>query len=94
MELSRADASAISPQATCVFFDMYGPDRAAVREEMVELALRRLGPKVEGTLYRYAVAYALMSCDLYAAPDALREDDHYKWAVDPLNTDRYWHRMG
>jgi aminoglycoside phosphotransferase (APT) family kinase protein len=78
----------------CIFFDMYGPDRTTVRDEMVELALRRLGPEVEGTLYRYAMAYAFMSCDLYAAPHALREDDHYKWAVELLNTDRYWQRMG
>lgn len=74
----------------CVLYDMYGPNRVTVRDELVALAVERLGSHAESALYRYAMAYAFLSCDLYADPGGLREDDHYRWAVDLLNTERYW----
>ncbi|WP_437569616.1 aminoglycoside phosphotransferase family protein [Sorangium sp. So ce542] len=77
----------------CMFFDMVGPERSSVRDELIAVALRRVGAAAEGKLYRYAMAYALMSCDLYAGADGLRQDGHYRWAVDLLNTEPYWQRM-
>ncbi|WP_437607930.1 aminoglycoside phosphotransferase family protein [Sorangium sp. So ce834] len=77
----------------CMFFDMYGPERSSVRDELIAVALRRVGADAEGKFYRYAMAYALMSCDLYAGADGLRQDGHYRWAVDLLNTEPYWQRM-
>ena len=77
----------------CAFFDMYGPTAAQVRDELYALALSRVGRDVEGKLYRYAMAYALMSCDLYGGPEGLRADGHYQWAVSLLNTDTYWQRL-
>ncbi len=77
----------------CVLFDMYGPERSSVRDELVAVALRKVGAEAEGRLYRYAMAYALNSCDLYSGADGLRPDEHYRWAVDLLNTESYWQRM-
>ena len=77
----------------CVFFDMYGPTAAQVRDELYALAMSRVGREVEGKLYRYAMAYALMSCDLYHGPEGVRADGHYQWAVSLLNTDAYWQRL-
>ncbi|WP_437811574.1 aminoglycoside phosphotransferase family protein [Sorangium sp. So ce1078] len=77
----------------CMLFDMYGPERASVRDELIAVALRKVGADAEGRLYRYAMAYALMSCDLYAGAGGLRQDGHYRWAVDLLNTEPYWRRV-
>jgi hypothetical protein len=78
----------------CVLFDMYGPTATVVRDELYALAMARVGRAVEGKLYRYAMAYALMSCDLYHGPEGLRADGHYQWAVGLLNTEAYWRRLG
>ncbi|WP_437599254.1 aminoglycoside phosphotransferase family protein [Sorangium sp. So ce590] len=77
----------------CVLFDMYGPERSSVRDELIAVALRKVGADEEGKLYRYAMAYALMSCDLYSGAEGLRQDGHYRWAVDLLNTESCWQRM-
>jgi Ser/Thr protein kinase RdoA (MazF antagonist) len=72
------------------FFDMYGPERVQVRKEFLKDVQAVVGKENTGTLYRYLLAYSILSCDLYIAEERPQENGHYCWAVEILNDQEYW----
>ncbi len=78
----------------CSFFDMYGPRRDVIRDELIETAVSLHGEPSRKWLLAFMSSYALLSCDLYAGNEPLIENGHYAWARDLLNRDDYWKILG
>jgi len=73
------------------FYNMYGSDRVATRKELLETVVARHGRGVTPVLYRYLLAFAILSCDLYPETTcSIRDTGHYQWAIEILRDGDYW----
>ena len=72
------------------FYKMYDPDRKRIREQMLGRILRRLTEEERAGFFRFLLAHAILTCDLYAQSPDPRQDDHFRWAAEIVSEDRYW----
>jgi len=72
------------------FYKMYDPDRKRIREQMLGRILRRLTEEERAGFFRFLLAHAILTCDLYAQGPDPRQDDHFRWAAEIVSEGRYW----
>jgi hypothetical protein len=92
--LTMEGDSAFDLASACIYYDMYGPERVAIRDRLLEAAANRSTSANEKLLTAYMLTVALVTCDIYPEPNlATREGGHYQWAADILQDERYWGRV-
>jgi hypothetical protein len=76
------------------FYRMYDPRRSSIRHALLARVEALLLPADVSKLYRYLAAHAVLTCDLYVAESDPRDNGHFQWAVEILEDEGVWKRMG
>lgn len=72
------------------FYRMYDPEQGAVRQRMLAKILQRLNDNEKPLFFRYLLANAILTSDLYAQDSDPRTDDHFRWATEIVSDESYW----
>jgi len=72
------------------YYRMYHPERELIRERLLERMMKHLPESRHPQFFRYLLANAIMTCDLYARGDDLEADGHFQWALELLENKHYW----
>lgn len=72
------------------FYRMYDSERFVIRQRLLAKILQRLKPEEEPVFFRYLLANAVLTSDLYASDADPRNDDHFRWAAEIVSNDSYW----
>jgi len=74
------------------FYQMYDPERFAIRRRMLPKILERLTDHEQPVFFRYLLANAILTSDLYAPTPDPRDDGHFQWAAEIVANEEYWQR--
>ena len=73
------------------FYSMYGEDDTAARAELLPRAIQVFGADSEGKIMRYALAGAVLGCDLFVgSEESVHDNGHFRWSMDILKNSDYW----
>ncbi len=72
------------------FYEMYHPDRALIRERLLSRILPRLSEQERPIFFRFLLANAIVTSDLYASDSNPVNDDHFRWATEIVCEPHYW----
>lgn len=70
------------------FYKMYHPERKTIRASLLLQVLERLTPDEIPGFFRFLLAHAILTCDLYAPESDPRNDGHFQWAAEIVSD--YW----
>lgn len=80
--------------AACAFsyYRQYAPDRRQIRRRLLPRLLERLPAADHGAFFRFLLANAILTADLYAPGPDPRGDGHFEWAREIVGERDSWRR--
>lgn len=74
------------------YYRQYAPGRQAIRRALLPQVLERIPAADHAAFFRFLLANALLTADLYAPGPDPRGDGHFEWAREIAAEPEYWRR--
>lgn len=75
------------------YYRMYDMGCKEIRERLLPRALALVTRSEHSSFYRYLLANAILTCDLYLTEPNPFINGHFQWALGILEHEPYWNRM-
>lgn len=74
------------------FYQMYNPERKAIRKRMLPRVLDRISQNEEKRFFQFVLSNAILTSDLYIIEENPLDNGHLQWAAEIISEDEYWNK--